>query len=174
MPATRCRTSRPCAPGRAATLSLAGLGDRVTSSRRPYAILAGLERVDHIVNGRTYMFGVAKSVVPPLELRRSRIVALDAPAEAEGLEIRPAASPRPRRWRPTARSWGASAALIATLPAKSSRSLHPAQGARPGRSVRWPDAWGVSERTSRSTSERASGVLVDRIGAWRKRALPGI
>ncbi|KAA9008554.1 MULTISPECIES: sigma-70 family RNA polymerase sigma factor [Sphingobium] len=51
-----------------------------------YAILAGLERIDHIVSPRNYFFEVAKSVVLR-SLRRSRVVMIDAPAHAEILEV---------------------------------------------------------------------------------------
>lgn len=51
-----------------------------------YAILASIERVDHIRNARTYMFEVAKSVVLQ-SLRRARIVTIDVQANAQFLDI---------------------------------------------------------------------------------------
>lgn len=51
-----------------------------------YAILAGLASVDHINSPRNYFFEVAKSVVLR-SLRRSRVVMIDAQAQAEILEI---------------------------------------------------------------------------------------
>jgi RNA polymerase sigma factor (sigma-70 family) len=51
-----------------------------------YAILAGLDRIDHINSPRNYFFEVAKSVVLR-SLRRSRVVMIDAAVHAEILEI---------------------------------------------------------------------------------------
>lgn len=51
-----------------------------------YAILAGLESVDHIHSPRNYFFEVAKSVVLH-SLRRSRVVMIDTPTQAEILAI---------------------------------------------------------------------------------------
>jgi RNA polymerase sigma-70 factor (ECF subfamily) len=60
-----------------------------------YAILAALDRVDHINSPRNYFFEVAKSVVLR-SLRRSRVVMIDALAHAEILDI-PETAPDPER-----------------------------------------------------------------------------
>ncbi len=51
-----------------------------------YAILAALDRVDHIISPRNYFFEVAKSVVLR-SLRRSRVVMIEAANHAEILDI---------------------------------------------------------------------------------------
>lgn len=60
-----------------------------------YAILAGLDRVDHINAPRNYFFEVAKSVVLR-SLRRSRVVMIDAQSQAAILEV-PEAAPDAER-----------------------------------------------------------------------------
>ena len=60
-----------------------------------YAILAGLDRVDHINAPRNYFSEVAKSVVLR-SLRRSRVVMIDAQSQAAILEV-PEAAPDAER-----------------------------------------------------------------------------
>ena len=81
-----------------------------------YAILAALEAVDHIQTPRTYMFEVAKSVILR-SLRRSRIVAFEALAEAEAL-VPPSAEPSPETVAADRQELSRIAALIAGLPTK--------------------------------------------------------
>ena len=81
-----------------------------------YAILAGLPQVDHIQAPRSYMFEVAKSVVLQA-MRRGRIVAFEALAEAEGLEP-PCQDPSPETIAADRQELGRIAALIAALPTR--------------------------------------------------------
>ncbi len=82
-----------------------------------YAVLASLERVDHIRNPRTYMFEVAKTIVLQA-LRRSRIVTFDALAEmADGTSL-PDDEPSPERIVADRQELGRVATLIAGLPPK--------------------------------------------------------
>jgi RNA polymerase sigma factor (sigma-70 family) len=79
-----------------------------------YAILAGLDRVDHIQRPRNYFFEVAKSVVLQ-SLRRSRVVTIDAQSNAEVLEV-PEDAPTPERIAADRQELAHVAALIAALP----------------------------------------------------------
>jgi RNA polymerase sigma factor (sigma-70 family) len=79
-----------------------------------YAILAALDRVDHIHRPRNYFFEVAKSVVLQ-SLRRSRVVAIDAQINAEVLEI-PEDAPTPERVAADRQELAHVSALIAALP----------------------------------------------------------
>jgi RNA polymerase sigma factor (sigma-70 family) len=126
-----------------------------------YAILAGLERVDHIVNGRTYMFEVAKSVVLRV-LRRNRIVAFEALAEAEGMEP-PSEEPSPETVAADRQELSRIAGLIAGLPAKcceafTLRKVH-------GLSQREvAQRMGVSENTVEKHVGKGIGLLMDAMG----------
>lgn len=140
--------------------SLAGLEvDDIV--QETYAILAGLERVEHIVNGRTYMFEVAKSVVLRA-LRRSRIVAFEALAQAESLEP-PSAEPSPETVAADRQELSRIAALIAGLPAKcreafTLRKVH-------GLSQREvAQRMGVSENTVEKHVAKGIGVLMNAMG----------
>jgi RNA polymerase sigma-70 factor (ECF subfamily) len=140
--------------------SLAGLEvDDIV--QETYAILAGLERVEHIVNSRTYMFEVAKSVVLRA-LRRSRIVAFEALAEAEGLEP-PSNEPSPETMAADRQELSRIAALIASLPAKcreafTLRKVH-------GLSQRAvAQRMGVSENTVEKHVAKGIGVLMNALG----------
>ncbi len=79
-----------------------------------YAILAGLEAVDHIRNPRSYMFEVAKSVILQ-SLRRSQVVTFEALAEFDGLQT-PSEDPSPETATADRQELGRVAALIAALP----------------------------------------------------------
>jgi RNA polymerase sigma-70 factor (ECF subfamily) len=79
-----------------------------------YAILAGLERVDHIQRPRNYFFEVAKSVVLQ-SLRRSRVVTIDAHSGADMLEV-PEDGPSPERVAADRQELAHVASLIAALP----------------------------------------------------------
>lgn len=126
-----------------------------------YAILAALERVDHIRNARTYMFEVAKSVVLR-SLRRSRVIAFEALAEAENLEP-PSEEPSPETVVSDRQELSRIAALIAGLPAKcreafSLRKVH-------GLSQREVAIrMGVSENTVEKHVGKGIGVLMNAMG----------
>lgn len=51
-----------------------------------YCRIAGLERVDHIRNGRAYLFQAAKSIVID-RLRRARVVSIEAVTEIDALDV---------------------------------------------------------------------------------------
>jgi RNA polymerase sigma factor (sigma-70 family) len=120
-----------------------------------YAILAALERVDHIQTPHTYMFEVAKSVVLRT-LRRSRIVAFEALAEAEALEP-PCPAPSPEIVAADRQELGRIAALIAGL-----RKVH-------GLSQREVALrMGVSENTVEKHVGKGIGVLMNALGRGGK------
>ena len=126
-----------------------------------YAILAALERVDHIQTPRTYMFEIAKSVVRR-SLRRSRIVAFEALAEAEGMEPS-SPEPSPETVAADRQELSRIAALIAGLPAKcreafTLRKVH-------GLSQREvAQRMGVSENTVEKHVGKGIGVLMTALG----------
>ncbi len=149
-------------------------GLRVWLSRRPlaglevddivqetYAILAALPAVDHIQTPRTYMFEVAKSVVLR-SLRRSRIVAFEALAEAETLDP-PSAEPSPETVAADRQELSRIAALIAGLPAKcreafTLRKVHGLSQREVARRM------GVSENTVEKHVGKGIGVLMKAMG----------
>ncbi len=126
-----------------------------------YAILAALDAVDHIQTPRTYMFEVAKSVILR-SLRRSRIVAFEALAEAEALDP-PSAEPSPETLTADRQELSRIAALIASLPAKcreafTLRKVH-------GLSQREvAQRMGVSENTVEKHVGKGIGVLMKAMG----------
>lgn len=157
------RNALPYEPALRAWLSrrpLAGLEvDDIV--QETYAILAGLERVDHIVNGRTYMFEVAKSVVLR-SLRRSRVVAFEALAEAEGMEP-PSDEPSPETVAADRQELSRIATLIASLPTKcreafTLRKVHGLSQREVARRM------GVSENTVEKHVGKGIGVLMDALG----------
>lgn len=127
-----------------------------------YAILAGMESVDHIRNPRTYMFEVAKSVVLRA-LRRSRIVTFDALAEmADGMQL-PAEEPSPEQIVADRQELGRVAALIAALPPKcreafTLRKVHGLSQKEVARKL------GVSENTIEKHVGKALAILTHKVG----------
>lgn len=51
-----------------------------------YCRIAGLDRIDHIRNGRAYLFQAAKSIVID-RLRRARVVSIEAVTEIDALDV---------------------------------------------------------------------------------------
>ncbi|MET3667639.1 RNA polymerase sigma factor [Caulobacter sp. 1776] len=126
-----------------------------------YAILAALERVDHIQTPRTYMFEVAKSLVLRA-LRRSRIVAFETLAEAESLEP-PCEAPSPETVAADRQDLTRIAALIAGLPTKCREAftLRKVLGLSQ-REV--AQRMGVSENTVEKHVGKGIGRLMDALG----------
>ncbi|WP_260597417.1 RNA polymerase sigma factor [Sphingomonas endolithica] len=126
-----------------------------------YAILAALDRVDHIQRPRNYFFEVAKSVVLQ-SLRRSRVVAIDAQLNAEILKI-PEDGPTPERVAADRQELAAVAALIGALPDRcrevfTLRKLH-------GLSQREvATRLGIAESTVEKHLVKALASLADAIG----------
>ncbi|WP_241127554.1 RNA polymerase sigma factor [Novosphingobium terrae] len=81
-----------------------------------YAILAGLEAVEHIHSPRIYLFEVAKSVILK-SFRTSRVVAFGALAEFDALLV-PDDRPSPEAVAMGRQELGRLAELIDTLPPK--------------------------------------------------------
>ncbi|WP_427789060.1 RNA polymerase sigma factor [Brevundimonas diminuta] len=127
-----------------------------------YAVLAGLERVDHIRNPRTYMFEVAKSIVLQA-LRRSRVVTFDALAEmADGMSL-PNAEPSPERIVADRQELGRVAALIAGLPPKCREvfTLRKVQGLSQKEVA---GRLGISENTVEKHVGKALLILTAKVG----------
>lgn len=133
-----------------------------------YAILAALDRVDHIVDPRTYLFQVAKSVVLRT-LRRARIVAIDAQISVELLEV-PADLPSPERVAADRQELAHVGKLIAALPARcrevfTLRKFH-------GLSQRaTAERLGIAESTVEKHMVKALARLTDAIGRGGSRQL---
>ncbi|WP_297510342.1 RNA polymerase sigma factor [uncultured Caulobacter sp.] len=126
-----------------------------------YAILAALPAVDHIVNARTYMFEVAKSVVLRA-LRRRRVVAFEALAEIESLDP-PSAEASPETVTSDRQELSRIAALIAGLPAKcreafTLRKVHGLSQREVARRM------GISENTVEKHVGKGVGVLMNAMG----------
>lgn len=81
-----------------------------------YAILAGLEQVDHIRDPRIYAFQVAKTVILQA-LRRRQVVSFEVLAEADSLAL-PNGEPTPEDCLAARQELSRAAALIAALPTK--------------------------------------------------------
>ncbi|WP_260600232.1 RNA polymerase sigma factor [Sphingomonas endolithica] len=133
-----------------------------------YAILAGLDRVDHICTPRTYFFQVAKSAVLQA-LRRSRMVSLDALADADALQI-PSNDPDPEQIAADRQELGRVEAVISTLPSRCREVflLRKIQGLSQ-RDV--AQTLGLSESTVEKHVIKALGILTHAIGRGGKRAV---
>nr|WP_245648625.1 RNA polymerase sigma factor [Sphingomonas sanxanigenens] len=133
-----------------------------------YAILAGLESVEHIRNPRTYLFEVAKSVVLQA-LRRSNVVTIDALAEAEALQV-PANEPSPEMIAADRQELGRLATLIGGLPPRcreafTLRKIH-------GLSQREvAEQLGLSQSTVEKHIIKALSILTGAIGRGGKRSI---
>jgi RNA polymerase sigma-70 factor (ECF subfamily) len=126
-----------------------------------YAILAGLAAVDHILDPRSYMFQVAKTVTLQA-LRRDRVVAFETLAEVDSLE---APDPLPLQETVLAdrQELGRAAALIAGLPAKCREAftLRKVLGLTQREvSLRM----GISENTVEKHVGKGIGVLMNAMG----------
>jgi RNA polymerase sigma-70 factor (ECF subfamily) len=126
-----------------------------------YAILAGLQSVDHIHNPRIYFFEVAKSVILQ-SLRRSRVIAFSAIAEFDALLI-PDDAPSPEAIAAGRQELGRLAELIEDLPPKCREAfvLRKVRGLSQ-RDV--ASAMGVSENTVEKHIGKALGLLSRIIG----------
>lgn len=81
-----------------------------------YAVLAGLDRVDHIRNAKSYLFEVAKSIIRQ-ELRRSSVVRLRDIVELDPSNLAET-SPCPESVAVARDELRRTEAIIKTLPAK--------------------------------------------------------
>lgn len=131
-----------------------------------YAILASLESVDHIRTPRTYFFQVAKTAVLQT-LRRSRMVSLDALAEADALQI-PSDAPDPEQIAADRQELRRVEVLIAALPTRCREVflLRKIQGLSQ-RDV--AESLGLSESTVEKHIIKALGILTHAIGRGGKR-----
>jgi RNA polymerase sigma factor (sigma-70 family) len=126
-----------------------------------YAVLAGLQHVDHIQSPRTYAFQVAKTVILQA-LRRSQVVSFEVLAEADGLAVSDG-QPSPEDQLADRQELGRAAALIAVLPAKcreafTLRKVH-------GLSQREvAQRMGISENTVEKHVGKALGLLMAAMG----------
>jgi RNA polymerase sigma factor (sigma-70 family) len=126
-----------------------------------YAILAGLQSVDHIHHPRIYFFEVAKSVILQ-SFRQSRVVAFSALAEFDALLI-PDDAPSPESIAAGRQELGRLAELIEKLPPKCREAfvLRKIRGLSQ-RDV--ASAMGVSENTVEKHIGKALGALGHIIG----------
>jgi RNA polymerase sigma-70 factor (ECF subfamily) len=126
-----------------------------------YAILASIERVDHIRNPRNYMFEVAKSIVLQ-SLRRARIVTIDVQANAQALEI-PEDAPSPERVVADRQELSQVSAAIAALPGRCREvfTMRKIQGLSQ-REV--SEALGIAESTVEKHMVKALAILTNTIG----------
>jgi RNA polymerase sigma-70 factor (ECF subfamily) len=126
-----------------------------------YAVLAGLDQVDHIQNPRAYTFQVAKSVILQA-LRRSQIVAFETLAEVDGLEP-PDDQPSPEQVVGDRQELARTAALIAGLPARCREAftLRKVAGLSQRDVAR---RMGVSENTVEKHVGKAIGLLMIAMG----------
>lgn len=86
-----------------------------------YAILAGLQRVDHVQQPRAYLFATAQSIVLQ-HLRRAQVVSIEAIGDIERLEI-PSADASPERAVSSQQELRQVQTLIAELPEKCRRAF---------------------------------------------------
>ncbi|PNU03259.1 RNA polymerase sigma factor [Novosphingobium guangzhouense] len=126
-----------------------------------YAILASIERVDHIRNARTYMFEVAKSVVLQ-SLRRARIVTIDVQANAQVLDI-PEDAPTPERVVADRQELSQVSAAIAALPERCREvfTLRKIQGLSQRQVAQ---SLGIAESTVEKHMVKAMAILTNAIG----------
>lgn len=134
-----------------------------------YAILAGLERVDHIASPRNYFFEVAKSVVLR-SLRRSRVVMIDALTHAEILAV-PETAPDAERVLADRQELEQVAAFIDALPDRC-REVFVLRKLR-GLSQRdVSQQLGIAESTVEKHMVKALALLMNAFGRGGKRVDP--
>jgi RNA polymerase sigma factor (sigma-70 family) len=134
-----------------------------------YAILASMERVDHIRNSRTYLFEVAKSDVRQA-LRRSRVVTIDSFMNADVMDI-PENAPSPERVAADREELRHVSAAIGDLPVRCREvfTLRKLQGLSQ-REV--ANRLGIAESTVEKHMIKALALLTDAIGRGGFRADP--
>lgn len=98
-----------------------GLMDVDDVVQESYAILAGLESVDHIRDSKAYLFQVARSVMLR-HIRRNRVVKIESVAEIEALSI-PAKDSTPERATADHQRLRRVSGLIVRLPARCRRAF---------------------------------------------------
>ncbi|MEG3086895.1 sigma-70 family RNA polymerase sigma factor [Sphingomonas sp. PB4P5] len=126
-----------------------------------YAILAGLEAVDHIYRPRIYFFEVAKSVILR-SFRQSRVIAFSALADFDALLI-PDDTPSPEMVAAGRQELGLLARLIDELPPKC-REAFVLRKVRGLSQREVAIAMGVSENTIEKHIGKALGLLGSIIG----------
>lgn len=126
-----------------------------------YAILASIERVDHIRNPRNYMFEVAKSVVLQ-SLRRAKIVTIDVQANPLVLDI-PEDAPTPERVVADRQELSRVSVAIAALPDRCREvfTMRKIQGLGQRQVA---EALGIAESTVEKHMVKALAILTNAIG----------
>ncbi|SDA35419.1 RNA polymerase sigma factor [Sphingomonas sp. NFR15] len=131
-----------------------------------YAILAGLQSVDHIHHPRIYFFEVAKSVILQ-SFRQSRVVAFSAIAEFDALLI-PDEMPSPEAIAAGRQELGRLSELIDALPPKC-REAFVLRKVRGFSQREVASAMSVSENTVEKHIGKALNLLGHVIGRGGKR-----
>lgn len=135
-----------------------------------FAVLAGLDSVEHIRNPRTYFFSVAHSIVLT-HVRRAQIVRFDAMVELETLDVLIDDEPSPERAAADRQELRRVAALIRTLPQKCRQAfmLRKIDGLTQ-REI--SQRMGVSEGTVEKHITKALRLLVAQSGRERMAGAP--
>ena len=132
-----------------------------------YAILTSMERVDHILDIRTYMFSVARNLMLR-SLRRRRVVSIDALAEIELAELE-SNEPSPEMQADSGRELQRVAEHLEELPPKCRQAflLRKVDGLSQAQIAA---VMGISENTVEKHLGKALRMLLQLCGRERPRA----